>query len=151
MRKFTQIILVLVCFAISKVSFGLTVERDLTPYYVSHHSEEFSIKVDKGENGLIKFVLKHHVPRPMYHVAHLTIVAHGKKLAETSTPVFGKIHDNTFYFSIARDLLAESTFDLSDSAIAGTGEEATPVVGTTIYRIRPIDFVPKKLLDSIGK
>ena len=132
-------------------SFGLTTERDITPDYVNSHPEEFSVKVNKDKNGLVGFKLQHNVSRPMYHVAHLTVMKEGKILADSSTPTFGKMHDNIFHFSISPDCLPESTFDVSDSAFVGSGENATPVPGTAVHRFRLIDFVPKKLRESAPK
>ncbi|HEX5470863.1 MAG TPA: hypothetical protein VFW73_03205 [Lacipirellulaceae bacterium] len=129
----------------------MTSERDITPKYVKTHSNEFSIKVKGNENGTIQFELSHDVTRPMYHVAHLTVVANGKLLVDTSTPSFGKMHGNIFYFSIAREFLAASKFDLTDSALAGPCEDAVPVPGTVINRFRLLDFVPKKLLQPSSK
>jgi len=61
------------------------------------------------------------------------------------------MRDNVFHFSVAPGLLAESKFDLSDSSYVGSGENATPVPGTTINRFRLIDFVTPKLLDASRK
>ncbi len=151
MKSTILVFLGLLCFTVSRTSFGLTSERNITPEYVSTHSSEFSIKAKEKDNGIVQFELRHDVLRPMYHVAHLTVVANGKVLAETTTPLFGKMHGNVLYFSIARDLLPESRFDLSDSEVAGSGEDATPVPGTVINRFRLVDFVPKKLLEPASK
>jgi hypothetical protein len=131
--------------------FAITTEHDVTPKYVRSHPDEFSIKVTKGTDGLIEFEIKHDVPRPMYHVANLTIFHNGKLIARSTTPVFGKLRDNTFHFSTAPNHVNESTFELSDGALAGSGEDAVPVPGTRIHRFRLIDFVPKKLLEPIRK
>jgi hypothetical protein len=45
-------------------------------------------------------------------------------------------------------LIAESKFDLSDSALAGSGDDAVPVPGTTIHQFRLLDFVPEEMLKS---
>src|SRR3954454_22834667 len=151
MRSIIRSAVGLVCLSVSNVSSGLTTERDITPKFVTSHPDEFSITVRKDDQGLISFKLTHDVRRPMYHVAHLIVAANGKILAETSTPTFGKMHDNAFHFSVAPDLLPESKFGVSDSSFVGSGENAIPVPGTMINRFRLIDFVPRKLLDSANK
>jgi hypothetical protein len=151
MKTIVGILMGMSLFTVSRSAFGLTTEQDITPDYLSSHPDEFSVKVNKEENGLIAFELQHNVSRPMYHVVHLAVMKEGKILADSSTPTFGKMHNNIFYFSISPDGLPESKIDLSDSAFVGSGEQATPVPGTTVHRFRLIDFVPKKLLESATK
>ena len=126
----------------------MTMEQGVTPAYVREHPKEFSMSVTKGKGGLIDFTIKHNVARPMYHVAHLAVYHQGKLIATSDTPVFGKTKGNTFYFSISADDIAESKFDLSDSALAGSGDDAVPVPGTTIHQFRLLDFVPEEMLKS---
>ena len=123
---------------------ALTTERVITPDYIRQHPGEFSVSAARGLDGLIVFTISHTVAAPMYHVAHLTIHHHGKLMATSNTPVFGRKRDNTFHFSIAADAVAESKFSLSDSALDSTGE--VPLPGTVIHHFRPADFVPKELL-----
>jgi len=151
MRTIIGILIGMILFVGARASFGLTTERDITPDYVNSHPEEFSVKVNKDKNGLVGFKLQHNVSRPMYHVVHLTVMKEGKILADSSTPTFGKMHDNIFYFSVSPDCLPESKFEVSDSAFVGSGENATPVPGTAVHRFRLIDFVPKKLRGSAPK
>ncbi len=129
-------------------SFALTTEREVTLAYVRDHPKEFSVKVAKGKDGLIDFTITHDVVRPMYHVAHLVVYHQGQLIATSDTPSFGKKQANTFHFSIAAEDIAESKFDLSDSALAGSGDEAVPVPGTIIHQFRLLDFVSKELLKS---
>jgi hypothetical protein len=141
----------LVCFiatTLAGTAFAMTTEREITAAYVREHPTEFSVKVAKGKEGLIDFTITHDVATPMYHVAHLAIYHRGELMATSDTPSFGKKHDNTFHFSIAAADIAESKFDLSDSALAGSGEDAVPVPGTVIHQFRLSDFVSKELLKS---
>ena len=131
---------------LSTTSFALTDKREATLAYVRDHPREFSVEVSKGEDGLIEFTIKHDVATPMYHVAHLAVYHQGKLVATSDTPLFGKKQDNTFHFSLSAEDVAGSKFDLSDSAVGGSGEHAVPVPGTIIYQFRLLDFVPKKLL-----
>src|SRR5207244_2936421 len=128
--------------------FALTTEREITLAYVREHPKEFSVNVAKGKDGLIDFTITHDVATPMYHVAHLAIYHRGTLIATSDTPSFGKKRDNKFHFSIAAEDIAESKFDLSDSALAGSGDDAVPVPGTTVHQFRLLDFVPKRLLKS---
>ena len=134
--------------AASKTALALTTEKEITPTYLQKHPQEFSVDVNEGKDGLINFTIKHNVAQPMYHVAHLAIYQHGKLLAESSTPLFGKKHDNAFHVSLSADTVAESKFDISDSSFIRTGEDAVPIPGTVIYRFRLNDFIPQKMIRS---
>jgi hypothetical protein len=134
--------------ALPSAVFAISRDEEVTAKYMSRHPSEFSIRVTKEKDDAISFEIKHDVPRPMYHVAHLAFYRKGKLIAETSTPLFGKRHDNTFYFSVAPEFLAETKFDLSDGAFADNGEDATPLPGTVTYRFHVLDFVPKTLLEA---
>jgi hypothetical protein len=127
---------------------AMTIEREVTPAYVREHPEEFSVNVVRGKEGLIDFTITHHVSTPMYHVAHLAIRHQGKLIATSDTPLFGRKRDNGFFFSIAPADLSESEFNLSDSAVSGSGETAVPMVGTVIHRFPLLDFVPKEWLKT---
>ena len=121
--------ILLICCVVATLpatAFALTTEHEITLAYVREHPETFSVKVAKGEEGLIDFRIKHDVSRPMYHVAHLAIYHQGKLIATSDTPVFGKKHDNEFSFSIAAEDIAESKFDLSDSALDSSDEVPVP-------------------------
>jgi hypothetical protein len=134
--------------ALPCAAFAFSSEREVTAKYVKRYPDDFSIHVTKEKNGLISFEIKHDVPRPMYHVAHLAIYRKGELIAETSTPSFGKKHDNTFYFSVASEFISETKFDFSDSGFAEVGDDAIPLPGTITYRFRLLDFVPKDMLES---
>jgi len=148
-------LLVLCCFiaaTLATTALALTVNLQVTPAYVREHPKEWSVKVVKGREGLIDFTIKHAVATRMYHVAHLEVYHQGKLIATSDTPSFGKKHDNTFYFSISAEDIAESKFDLSDSALKGAGDDAVPEPGTIVHQFRLLDFVPEQLLKStLGK
>jgi len=136
----------------STTGLALTMKWEMTPAYVREHPKEWSIEVAKGKAGLIDFTIKHDVATRMYHVAHLEVYHQGKLIATSDTPSFGKKHDNTFYFSISAEDIAESKFDLSDSALKGAGDDAVPEPGTIVHQFRLLDFVPEQLLKStLGK
>ncbi|HTQ39169.1 MAG TPA: hypothetical protein VMJ32_09070 [Pirellulales bacterium] len=125
---------------------ALTEERDVTADYVQKHDQEFSVTVTKNKDGLIQFTIKHNVPRPMYHVAHLAVYHQGQLIAESNTPFFGRKQENESSFSLSPPDIAASKFDFSDSAVSGEGEHAAPVPGTVIYTFRLQNFVPSELL-----
>jgi hypothetical protein len=131
-------------------AFAVKMENEVTvtPAYVRDHPKEFSVDVTKGNDGLIHFIVKHDVAMPMYHVAHFAISHQGRLVAESFTPLFGKKQGNTFHFSISAEDIAGAKFALSDSAVAGSGDDAVPLGGTTIHQFRLLDFVPKELLSS---
>jgi len=133
---------------LSTTALALTINEQVTPAYVREHPKEWSVKVTQGKDGLIDFTIKHDVEKPMYHVAHLAVYHQGKLIATSDTPSFGKRRGNTFYFSLSAEDIAESKFDLSDGALAGSGDDALPEVGTTIHQFRLLDFVPEQMLKS---
>ncbi|MGA2499074.1 MAG: hypothetical protein ABSH20_15135 [Tepidisphaeraceae bacterium] len=131
---------------VATTAFALTVERQVTPAYVREHPTEFSVEAAAGKDGLIGFTIRHNVASPMYHVAHLAVYHQGKLIATSDTPVFGRKQGDTFHFAVLAEDLAESKFDLSDSALGGSGDDAVPVPGTIIHQFRLLDFVPEQLL-----
>jgi hypothetical protein len=147
--KMTSLILgCCIAATLSTTGFALTTEHEVTLAYVRDHPKEFSVEVTKGKDGLITFTIKHDVATPMYHVAHLAVYHQGQLIATSDTPSFGKKQANTFYFSLSAEDIAESKFDLSDSALAGSGDDAVPIPGTTIHQFRLSGFVPKEMLKS---
>ena len=78
----------------------------------------------------------------MYLVAHLSVYHNGKVIAESHTPAFTRNHANTFYFSVAPEDLAESTFELGECSFTVFGSEALPEVGTRNYQFQLKNFVP---------
>ncbi len=126
-------------------AYALTVEQEVNAAYLREHPKEFAVEVKQGKGGLVDFKIKHFVPQRMYHVARLMIYHQGKLIADSSTPSYGKKGENTFWVSITPEDIAGSRFELSDSALAGEGDEAVPVVGTIIYKFRLSDFVPPQM------
>ncbi len=147
--------LLLGCFiaaTFATTAFALTVNQQVTLAYVREHPKEWSVKVAKGKDNLLDFTIKHDVATRMYHVAHLEVYHNGKLIATSDTPSYGKKQGNTFHFSISAESIAESKFDLSDSSLAGSGEDAVPIPGTIIHQFRLLDFVPEQVLKSaLGK
>jgi hypothetical protein len=126
-------------------AFALTEDRDVTPKYVRENSEKFSVKVNRGKEGLVEFTIMHNVAEPLYHVAHLAVYHQGKLLSTSDTPCFGRKGDNTFHFSLRAEDIVESKFELSDSSFGVSGETAVPLPGTTNYRFALQAFVPAEL------
>ncbi|MBT3378986.1 MAG: hypothetical protein HN742_02425 [Lentisphaerae bacterium] len=136
------------CLVASSSAVALTVEQRITPEYVRSHPNEFSVSVAKEENGLLAFTVVLALKPPRYVVAHLEVRDGDRTLVESHTPVFTRNARNTFHFSIAPEYVAASEFILGASHVADSGGEAVPLPGTIQYRIRPVEFVPAKLLTS---
>ena len=79
-------------------------------------------------------------------MAHLTVRDGEKTFATSDTPEFTRNARNTFYFSVVREFVAASEYSLGVSGFAAAGDEAVPIVGTRIYRLRLGQFVPADLL-----
>lgn len=119
---------------------ALTVEEPLTVDYVRTHPAEWSVKVAKADGGLVKFTIVRNLAEPRYLVAHLAVRHSGKLIATSDSPAFGKKQGNTFYFSLAEEDLADSKFDLCESAFTELGDNAVPEPGTIVHQIPLKDF-----------
>jgi hypothetical protein len=107
------------------------------------------VQASKKESGLIEFTVVRTLSEPKYLVAHLAVRHAGKLVATSDTPVFAKPKGNTFYFSISVEDITESKFDLSESGLGSTVdgvERDIPVVGSDVYQLRLLDFIPKDVL-----
>ena len=121
-------------------AWALTVEEPLTVDYVRTHPTEWSVKVAKGDGGLVKFTIVRNLPEPRYLVAHLAVHHGGKLIATSDSPAFGKKQGNTFYFSLAEEDLGDSKFELSESAFQDFGDNAVPEPGTIIHQFPLKEF-----------
>lgn len=124
----------------------MTIELPLTTDYVREHPNEWTVKVSKQANNQIQFTITRKLSEPKYLVAHFAVSHHGKVIATSDSTAFGRKRDNTFYFSLAPEDLAESKFELSESYFTESGGEAIPMVGSIIHQFRLLDFVPAALL-----
>ena len=144
MNRIALPLLTLGLLLVSTTTWALTLELVMTPAYVRGHPERWSVKVAKKENGLIAFTIVRTLSAAGNLVVHLEVHHGGKLIAES----YGKTKDNTFYFSVSAEDLAESTFDLSDNVrttdniLEGSGE---------VYRFRLRDFAPADLVKAAIK
>ena len=127
---------------------ALTVDQPVSATDVREHPEEWSVKVSKKENGLIQFTIVRFLKEARYLVAHLVVNHSGKIIAESDSPAFGRKGVNTFYCSLSLEDLAESKFDLSESVMAGSGDDAVPIPGTIVHQFRLRDFIPEEIPKS---
>jgi len=130
-------------------SHALTYEQDVTPAYVTANPQEWSVKYVKKANGLIHFTIVRKLVEPKYLVAHLAVHHGGKLIASSDTPLFGKAKGNTFYFALAAEDVATSTFALSESGLGSTidGKPVDiPVVGSVIHRFHLKEYLPEEML-----
>lgn len=125
---------------ISQTCWALTIEKPLPPSYVQEYPDEWTVKVKAAEDGQVKFTVVRSLQAPQYLVAHLAVYHHGKLIATSDSPAFGRTHDNTFYFSVAREDLADAKFSLSESTIGGSGDDAVPSPGSIIYHLPLKEF-----------
>ena len=128
---------------------ALTADQPVPAAYVRDHPEEWSVKVSKKENGLIQFTIVRFLKEPKYLVAHFVVNHSAQVIAESDSPAFGRKGENTFYFCLTPDDLAESKFDLSESFMKGSGDRAIPIPGTVIHQFRLLDFVSEVILKSV--
>lgn len=125
-------------------SFALTFEEDVTPVYVRAHPEEWSVKSEQKEDGLIHFTIIRKLAEPKYLVAQLSVHHAGKLIATSDTPLYGKARDNTFHFALTAEDIATSTFHISESGLSTTTDgQSVPIVGSIIHRFQLKDFLPE--------
>ncbi len=115
-------------------TYSMTVEDPLTFAYVREHPDEWSVKVEHGENGLVQFTVVRNLKEPRYFVAHLAVHHQGKLIVKSDSPAFGKKKGNTFYFALLEEDLADSKFDLSESVFQDVGDYGVPEPGTIIHQ-----------------
>ena len=127
---------------------ALTVDQPVPSAYVREHPDEWSVKVSKKENGLIQFTIVRFLKEPRYLVAHFVVNHSAKLIAESDSPAFGRKGANTFYCAISPEDLAESKFDLSESVMTGSGDDAVPIPGTIVHQFRLLDFISEKIPNS---
>jgi hypothetical protein len=120
---------------------ALTVEQQVTPEYLKAHSREWSLKVEKGDDGMLHFTLVRTLTQAKYFVNRTVVKQDGKKLADVSTPSFGKKGANSFYLALSPSQVAEAEYELSESFLAGPASDPIPIPGTIIYKISLKDFV----------
>lgn len=138
--------------ALSTRVFALTTEYVVTLAFVQEHPKEWSVKVTRKEGGLVEFTVVRTLAERGYLVAHLALHHAGRLLATSDTPVYAKPRDNTFHFSISVDDLADSTFALNESRLGSTVngvETDIPVVGSNVYQLRLLDFLPQDGLKPV--
>ncbi len=136
------ILAVIIVATLAAPAWALTVNMPVTPTYVKEHAKDFSVKVVKGENGLLNFTVIRTLSGPMYLVANLKVRHGGEVVAESSTPVFARKGGHTFYFSIRPEDAADSSFELGEYGWSGSDDDNVPVVGGINYQFRLRDFVP---------
>lgn len=134
------------CVAVTFCTTGLalTINVPVSRAYLQEHPKEFSVKVTKGENGLLAFTVVRTLREPRYLVAHLAVHHGGMLIAESHSPSFGRKHDNTFYFSVSAEDVGECKFELGESFFTEAGGDAVPEPGTTNYEFELQDFVTKR-------
>ena len=136
------------CLTMAARTYSLTVEEPLTVDYVREHPDEWSVKVERGENGLIKFTVVRNLKDPRYFVAHLAVHHQGKLIVKSDSPAFGKKQGNTFYFSLLEDDLADSKFHLSESVFQDVGDYGVPEPGTIIHQFPLKAFFAASVAES---
>src|SRR4051812_48898009 len=129
---------------------AIVVEEAITPAGV-RESKEFSVKVEKKDDGLLHFTIVHKVKAPGYYVSRLTVKHDGKTVAESHTPAFVEEPDATYYVVVAPEYLAESEFELAERSFANSGKQKVPIPGGIDYRMRLRDFVGTDEKDATKK
>lgn len=120
---------------------ALTVEQQVTPEFLKAHPKELTLKVEKRDDGMLHFALRRTLTQAKYLVSRTVLKQDGKKIADVSTPTYGKKGENSFYVAVSTSQLAEAEYELSESFLAGPANDPVPLPGTVIYKFTLKDFV----------
>jgi hypothetical protein len=140
-KRFLSATILLLLLAAQFPVSALTFDQQVTPEYLKAHPKDWSLKVEKRDDGMAHFTLRRTLPDRKYVVARLVVKQEGKKVAEVSTPSFGIKGENRFYVALSPAQLAEAEYSLSESFLAGPLTEPAPIPGTVIYTFSLKDFV----------
>lgn len=131
----------LIC--LSTAAGAMTVMDHVTPETVKQNPKAWTIKAVPADGGMIAFTITHMLPEPRYVVASLRIRKGDELILKSDFPAF--VHDEktvTYYFSIAKDHLAHSEFELSASTFVRSQGRDVPLPGSVLSSIRLQDFAP---------
>jgi hypothetical protein len=135
------LIAVLVTLGFAAAASAVVVQQHITPESVRENPKEFSVKVEKKDDGLLHFTVVHKVKAPGYYVSRLTVKHDGKTIAESHTPAFVEESEATYYLVVAPEYAAESEFELSERTFGKSSSQKVPLPGGIDYRMRLRDFV----------
>src|SRR4051812_18033965 len=112
----------LVTLGFAAAATAIVVEQPITPAAVQE-SKEFSVKVEKKDDGLLHFTIVHKVKAPGYYVSRLTVKHDGKTVAESHTPAFVEEPEATYCVVVSPEYVAESEFELAERTFANSGKQ----------------------------
>ena len=136
------VIVLAVTLLIANQAVALVTTQSVTPASVKEDGSRFSVKAEKGKDGLIEFTIEYRLPAPGYLVAHFELRDGAATLARTDTPSFVREQSVTYHVAVSPAQLAHSTFELSENSFGESGGHPVPLPGGTIYQIK---------LDAFGK
>jgi hypothetical protein len=132
-------------------AWAVVVQLEVSPESVKRGDRPFSVKADLKDDGLVHFEVVYKVDHKQTKVnwiqANLVVRKGDALVAETHFPAFVREDSISYYFSISREYLADSTLELSDRGVGnveGDGDRnPIPVPGGADYRFPLKEFAPK--------
>jgi hypothetical protein len=129
---------------LSSTAFGVVVELDITPQYVSKHKEEFKVEtVMRGGN--IEFKFTRIAKKRHYWVGRIVIRKDNKTVLKCQlrpSDEKNRVKNHVCYsFTVSKVFLTDSDFLLSEYGLSKSDQFGIPEVGGTVYRFRLQDYV----------
>src|SRR6185295_4057470 len=84
---------------------ALVAQESVTPASVKEKDSKFSVKAEKGKDGLIQFSITYRLPRPQYLVAHFELRDGEMILVKTDTPSFVRDDSVTYHVAVSANRL----------------------------------------------
>jgi hypothetical protein len=140
MRWKTAGFAVLVALSLAGAAGAVVIDKQITPETLREQPKEFTVKVEKRDDGLLHFTITRTVQGPRYYVAHLRVRHNGKTVAESHAPSFVEEPSTTFHASVVPEYVDESDFELAERFFGKSGNQKVPLPGGIDFQIRLRDF-----------
>lgn len=121
---------------------AVSFERELSPKTIKQDHIDIEVKTKMTSDGLVTFTVSHTGEKPRYLVGHMVVKDANKTYLDSTTTLVTRDKLDVFYFSIPRDLVATSTFELSVGSLVESNGEAVPMPSMAINQIQLAEFVP---------
>jgi hypothetical protein len=132
-----------IIFVLAGSASAITLDVPVTPAYLTQKPKEFSIRAEKGDDGLVHFTITRHLSEPRYLVARFTVREKGSVVLDGSFPAFAREKAAKYYLAVSPKQLSGAHFELSDHGIGTVNGTPVGEVGGEDYQIRLADFAPK--------
>jgi hypothetical protein len=117
-------------------AWAIVIEEPVTPASARVKDGTFSIKAEKGKDGLIHFAITYRLPRTEWLVTDFEVRDGETLLAISHTAAFSHEESASYEVAVSPRYLADAKFDLSSNAVGNSGGRPVALPGGMIYRIK---------------